>query len=162
MKNERGSAVGMILFVVVVLGIVAYLINRQTGGSAGPAGDTSRYRSILAFNNLVHLGLGNGDPQEILNSIQESIAPDGCIELKKYDENTDAHVTTNSSPAGCLTTPNLTGMDPSKMYAVLSFSGEPASTIEATLEPPSVQGIYGPPPGGFGKNIVPPELIEPD
>lgn len=140
----------MILFVVVVLGIVGYLINRETaGGNAGPAGDTSRYRSILAFNNLVTLGLGEGDPEEILNSVQESIAPDGCIELKQFDEVSGEHVRTHSSPAGC-TTPNLSGRDPSKMYAVLSFSGEPASAIAATLEPPSVQGSYGPPPGGIG------------
>jgi hypothetical protein len=40
-------------------------------------------------------------------------------------------------------------MDRSKMYAVLSFSGTPVSTIEATLEEPAgVQGIYGPPPVG--------------
>ncbi|GEM_PF-5515123 len=163
MKKERGSGVGMVLFVVVVLGIVAFLVRKEAGSSnPGPLGDTERYRSILAFNNTVQLGLGDsGDPQPILDSFRGSITQDGCIELLQFDQGSGEHIVTHSSGGGCATTP-LVGRDPSKMYARLSLGGDAVGEIEANLDAPSVQGNYAPPGAGFNQGNaqipLPPDL----
>lgn len=152
MMNERGSGIGMVLFVVVVLGIVAFLVRRDTGGAnPGPLGDTERYRSILAFNNTVVLGLGNvTDPQPVLDGFQASVAPNGCIELLQFNQVSGEHEVTAFSGAGCATT-TMTGRDSSKMYVRLSFGGDSVGEIEARIDAPSVQGSYGAPGAGFNQ-----------
>lgn len=141
MKKERGSGIGMVLFVVVVLGIVAFLVNKITRNN-----DSNGYsveQQAEFFLSHTSFGFGGSESrtqdQEILNQISRNY-PDLCLEL--YNQDGERIFSAGLNCDDDTTYPGVYELGTEKVVA--SFENEFIGAVEVNRqEPPSSNLIYG-------------------